>query len=811
MSLVVSWLVFPLVLGLLSLGCGLLVEVAAGQELPRTLLLPLGFAAIAVITLCTTARSETARLTTPIVVALAAAGLVLGLPSVLGLASRLGRGGGWAGATAVATYAALGAPVFLSGSATVASYITLDDTATWLAFSDRLLEHGRNVAGLAPSTYETTLSINLIENGYPAGAFAPLGVVHELLGTDSAWLFQPYVSFLGAMLALALYGLTARVIEFAPLRAFAVFVAAQPALLYGYALWGGVKEEASAAILVLVAALTPPALREDVRMRGVLPLAVAAAALLGVLGFVGAAWIAPILIIALVAGLRLRGLAFALPTGTFVLFAAVLSIPTLALTGRFVTATGATNFVASATGGGSAGLAAQGDLGNLIHPLSYLQIFGIWPVGDFRLRPENIELTYVLVAGVAIAALVGLWQTWRRREWGLLLYVLGAAIGGAASVAVGSPWIDAKALAIASPAALIAAMAAFGWLFRSGRRIETAVAILAVAGGVFWSNVLAYHDVWLAPRSQLHELETIGKQFSGDGPALMNEYAPYGVRHFLRHLDPEGASELRRRLVLLRDGQMLGKGAYADIDAFKLDGILVYRTLVLVHSPSASRPPSVYRLVWSGPYYDVWQRPEPPASRILEHAPLGDDTQPGAVPPCNEVLRLGRVAAASHGRVAAVVRPAVTVVDLSAGVLPPAWQVYDGSAGAVYPTRPGTLQAAVSVPAAGEYGFWLAGSFRPVVELSVDGRRLATARNHLNHPGVDTPLGQTELAPGPHSVSVRYAGADLRPGSAGTPFELGPLVLSRFTAESSPVTYVRPAQARSLCGKRLDWIEAVTG
>lgn len=40
------------------------------------------------------------------------------------------------------------------------------------------------------------------------------------------------------MLALALYGLTARVIEFAPLRAFAVFVAAQPALLYGYALWG---------------------------------------------------------------------------------------------------------------------------------------------------------------------------------------------------------------------------------------------------------------------------------------------------------------------------------------------------------------------------------------------------------------------------------------------------------------------------------------------------------------------------------------------------------------------------------------------
>jgi hypothetical protein len=805
MSLVVSWLLFPLVLGVLSLGCGLLLEFAAGQEIPRTLLLPLGFAAIVVVSLGTTASSETARLTTPAVVALAAAGLCLALPW------RPRQGGGWAATTAVATYAALGAPVFLSGSATFAGYIALDDTATWLSFTDRLLEHGRNVTGLAPSTYQTTLNIDLIHNGYPAGAFSPLGVMHELLGVDSAWLVQPYVAFLGAMLALGLYGLTARIIESAPLRAFAAGVAAQPALLYGYSLWGGVKEEASAAILVLVAALTALALGQGVRMRSLLPLATAAAGLLGVLGVLGTVWIAPILIPALVVGLRLRGLAFTRATGAFVAFTLVLSIPTLLITGRFLTATGATSVVRSATGGASAnGLAAQGDLGNLFHPLSDLQVFGIWPAGDFRLRPENIGLTYVLVAGVALAALAGSWWAWRRRDCGLLLYVLGAAIGCAASVAVGSPWIDAKALAIASPATLIAAMAAFAWLVRSGRRAEAAVAILAVAGGVFWSNVLAYHDVWLAPRSQLRELETIGKQFSGDGPALLTEYAPYGARHFLRHLDPEGASELRYRLVLLRNGQEVEKGGYADIDDFQLDGILVYRTLVLVHSPSASRPPSVYRLVWSGPYYDVWQRPEPMTTRILEHLPLGDGSQPGAVPACAEVLRLGRAAAASNGRVAAVVRPEVTVIDLSAAVLPPSWQV-GGSPGAVYPSSPGTLQAAVSVPATGRYGIWLAGSFRPQIELSVDGRKLATAQNHLNHAGVDTPLGQTELAAGPHSVSLHYGGATLSPGSGGTPLAFGPLVLSRFTAESSPVTYLQPARAGSLCGKRLDWVEAVAG
>ena len=114
-------------------------------------------------------------------------------------------------------------------------------------------------------------------------------------------------------------------IESSRLRALAVFVAAQPALLYGYLLWGGVKEAVSAALLALVAALTPAALRERARARGLLPLAMATAALMGVLGFVGAVWIAPMLLPALVVGLRLRGFAFVRATAAFAAFVAVLS------------------------------------------------------------------------------------------------------------------------------------------------------------------------------------------------------------------------------------------------------------------------------------------------------------------------------------------------------------------------------------------------------------------------------------------------------------------------------------------------------
>jgi hypothetical protein len=787
MSLAVAWLLFPVVLGLLSLGCGLLIERAAGLRIQRELLLPLGFAAIVVISLCTTATSGTARLTTPIVVAVAVVGLGLAFPG------RLRRVDAWPAASATAVYAAFGAPVFLSGTATFAGYIKLDDTATWLAFTDRLLDHGRNSAGLAPSTYEAAISL-FFAGGYPVGAFPPLGVAHELLGIDSAWIFQPYTAFLAAMLTLGIFGLLTGVIESRPLRAIAAFVAAQPALLFGYSLWGGVKEVAAAALIVLIAALTPAVLQQGARLRSGLPIAVAIAALLGVVSFFGAIWVLPILVPALLVGIYRRGRAFLLLTVAFVAAAAALAVPTFILAGGFSKSRST--------------LTASNELGNLLHPLSVLQAAGIWPVGDFRLRPEDMTLTYVLVAFVAVAALAGLVWAWKRREWALVLYVAGTAASCAATVIVGSPWVDGKALAIAAPAATVAAMAAIGWLFHSGRRTEALAALLVVGGGVLWSNALAYHDVSLAKRSQLRELETIGKQFAGDGPAFMTESSPYGARHFLRNLDAESASELRRRPALLRDGTEVPKGGYEDVDQFGLDGLLIYRTLVLMHSPSASRPPSLYQRVWSGRYYEVWQRPETPANRILDHLPLGDALQPAAVPPCSAVARLGRLASADHGHLAAVARPAVTVVDLATAGLPSTWRSYNDIPGVVYPGSSGTLQATVRVATAGSYEFWLAGSFRRRLELSVDGQRVATAQDHLNHPGVDTPFGSLTLTPGNHRIALTSSAVDFSPGSGGPPLAIGPLVVSRTTSDP-PVITVKPGNARSLCGKRLDWIEAV--
>jgi hypothetical protein len=78
----------------------------------------------------------------------------------------------------------------------------------------------------------------------------------------------------------------------------------------------------------------------------------------------------------------------------------------------------------------------------------------------------------------------------------------------------------------------------------------------------------------------------------------------------------------------------------------------------------------------------------------------------------------------------------------------------------------------------------------------------------LNWPGLYTDLGSADLAAGAHSVDLTYDTGGLHPGSGGAPFSFGPLTLSPEDARD-PVQTVSPSRARVLCGRRLDWIEAV--
>jgi hypothetical protein len=797
-GLLIAWMLFPLVLGALSLGCGLLVEAASGIRLRGALLLPTGFAAIIVIAQLVTLSPRTARYAPWVVAAVAVAGLLLPRPW------QDRRPGPWPAAAAVGTFAAFAAPIVLSGSATFAGWIKLDDGANWLAITDRVMFHGRSMAGVPLSTYEILLK-GYLNTGYPVGSFLPLGVAGRLVGEELAWLIQPYMAFAVAMLTLAVYGLVSRALDSRALRALTAFVATQSALLYGYVLWGGLKEAAATALIALTAALMPTLLERRVSPRAAIPLAVATAATIGSLSVSGGLlWLVPILLPGLVLAVRARRAAITVRIGAVLGAVALLfGIPAIAVAVRFVSTSRSV-------------LTSNQEFGNLFHPLRFAQIFGIWPTGDFRFDPDQLVITYVLIAVAALAAVGGVIYAWRRGAPEPALYVASAALGAAVGGVLGSPWVEGKAFTIASPAFLAAAAVGGSMLIERGRRSDErasvlvgAAAVVALVVGALWSNVLAYHDVRLAPRDQLEELVTIGKRSPAEGPALMLEPSPYGGLYFLRRLAPEIPSMYRSRPIFLRGQRVLGKLGYADIDAFPLPSILPYRTLVLNRTANASRPPSIYRLVWHGTYYEVWQRPRKVRRPIIAHVPQGRFNQPATVPSCPTVRALAAVARRAGGTLATVIRPPAIVVSLSDTRHPPTWQTYRDSPGLIYPHTAGTLTTTLSIPTAGSYGVWLGGSFQRALEVWIDRKKLSKKRHRLNNNGAYTPFGKIVLTPGTHDVTLIYTSATLYPGSGGrAQFQLGPLVLGKDTADL-PVKIVKPANARSLCGKSLDWVEAV--
>jgi hypothetical protein len=458
------------------------------------------------------------------------------------------------------------------------------------------------------------------------------------------------------------------------------------------------------------------------------------------------------------------------------------------------------------------------ELGNLLHPLNGFQLFGIWPAADFRIDPPDATtLTYVLIAFAIAAGIFALVVAWRRRSWTVWLYLVSGLVGIALVSAGGSPWVQAKAVAIASPAALFASLVGVAVLLEgrgssrargdvgdaenprssdvmlAGRGVG-AVALLAVCGGVLWSNATAYHHVTLAPYAQFRELQHIGDEFAGQGPTLLNEYQPYGARHFLRRMDPESPSELRRRQIPLRNGQLLPKAGYADLDQFQLSALLVYRTIVIRTSPVASRPPQPYRLVYAGTWYQVWQRAVKPSRPLLSSIPLGNAVDPAGVPSCAAVTSLAR-STPPGGLLAAASAERPQVMSVPS------------------PLPVGDTTASFVAPAAGRYQVWLGGSFFRRLRVQLDSVQTASSHQQLNEAGEWTPLGSAALGPGRHRVTLSYGDATLYPGSggpggAGPFFPVGPLAVVRASTPR-PLTYVTPSAARSLCGQRWDWIQSL--
>ncbi|HSR21980.1 MAG TPA: hypothetical protein VLW53_00405, partial [Candidatus Eisenbacteria bacterium] len=332
-----------------------------------------------------------------------------------------------------------------------------DDMASHLLFTEWISSH----AGPTP---------DLIKQGYPLGPHAIVAATAKVSGASLIEGFAGLTGAIGVLLALAAYGALDGVRGWP--RVPAAVLAASPYLAAAYLAQGAFKEPLLALALVGFALALPAARPQWSGGRGparaAIPLGVIAAGTIYNYSFPGLVWLLGaalvwMLVVALrerdrasslLAGLRLRerlrGARAGLAVGIGI--AVVAALPEVF---RLASFSSFKAFNPSGTG-------PTVGFGNLRQPLNPLEAFGIWPSGEFRITPAHSttpEAAFYLGALLALAAFAwGLGRALSRRESALPSALLAAAVIYLASLALGTPYTQAKALAIASPLIMLIAL-----------------------------------------------------------------------------------------------------------------------------------------------------------------------------------------------------------------------------------------------------------------------------------------------------------------------------------------------------------------
>jgi hypothetical protein len=804
-DLLAAWLLYPLALAVICLGLALLVERLSAWRAPGALLVPIGLMTLLVLVRLITAQEATARAALPVIGVLALAGLVLGRGRLRAL-----RPDPWLLAAVVALYAVLAAPVVLSGEATFAGYLALPDTNHQLALADLFAHRGPDWQGLPDGANSRTMA-RYVTSSYPVAAQAALGVTAPLGALDIAWLYQPFLAFTLLALALAIWALSAPLLGRRWQAAVVTFTASQSALVIGNYLTGAIKEITAVAVLLTLAALVTAAAQAERRsLRALLPVALAAAAALGVLGPAALAYVAvPALVVVAVWGYPHLRRPRMIELGGFAIALAVLGLLALPILRNLKNAIRVNEAVL---------VDLKAELGHLAAPLDTAQALGIWLSGDFRYpaSPEVPQTILLVIAG--FCAIAGVVWAIRRRRWGPLLVVAMLVPTSLLLLARGTAYADSKVLMIVSPGLLLLALLGAMALWTGRWRALSAVLAAALVAGVMWSSALAYHDVSLAPHDRYSELLELNDELAGRGPAFFSEYDEFS-EYFLRDVpiysSPYYPHQFRSEPYepnALRDPRRRpSEKTPIDIDDVTLDYIESVPYAIMRRGPQRSRPPANFRRVSSGTYYDVWRRSS--RLRVLDHMPLGPDVLHQAARVSEPVARRWAARArARGGRIAYVERERPPVFLATRGPRPILWIGFGNFPEALLTEGPANIMREMRIPRTGRYSVWVEGSFERAITIGVDGRPLPMRPDGLNNPGAYASLGTVALTRGRHELSIRQFGGTLSPGSGGYLSSLrhiGPIFFDPVANERDAVREIEPGAWRSLIGVRADWLEIV--
>lgn len=799
MMFIATALLYPCVLAALCLGTGLLLDRCAHGCVSGQLLLPVGAAGLIAVSQLSTYVYVLAPATPYVMAVLAVAGLALGRARARELALAI-RSRPWLPGVSALVYLIALAPVLLAGRTSFSSYQTLADSAVHLIGADFLIAHGQHFAQLdLRNSYGRFISGYYQSSSYPSGADTLFGGSAFLLGIPLIWAFQPFNAFMLAIAAGPAWSLARRLGLAGPWAALAALTVVLPAIVYAYELFGSIKEiVALPMILTLGALIAAHRAWLDRGAARAAPFALVLAGGISALGVAFGVWaLVSVLVLSAILGRELLVQGARKLRGTVAMLAGAGAILIVAAWPTWQLLAGSVK-VAQA-------IASTSNSGNLRSPLRAIQALGVWLGGSYKLAPRGsaLDATHLLIGLVAAAAVLGAVQLLRKRRLALLGWAALMLVAWLAVSQSTTDWAGAKTLMLTSPVLMLLAWGGVGALrdTRSpliSRGLAAALA-LAITGGVLVSDALQYHASNLAPTARYQELASLDTRFAGRGPTLFTDFDEYSM-YELRDLDVAGPDFVYPPLAAGVADAAGGYGQPVRLDRVPPQALRAYPLIVTRRDPSQSRPPAAYQLVWQGSYYQVWRRPAS-ALAALRHRALGGD----ALAQCAQI---GRLAAAGGGRrLVAAEAPTIVAIDLRSAAHPRGW---GHERQGLVMSRPGRLTASFQAPSAGVWDVWVQGQLMPAIELSVDGRQVASIAGQLSGNSLvpDTvPPTRVSLTAGPHSLWLSRGHTTLAPGDGGAAV-LDSVFLTPARSDSAGgLRSASIARWRSLCGRRYQWVE----
>jgi hypothetical protein len=813
-------LAYPLALALLCVGAGLLIDRCCGGFLPAALLPGVGAAALIALSQLSTYVHPLAPATPYLMLAVALVGFVLARVRALEIV-RIGRARLGLLLVPVLAYALALAPVLLAGRATFSSFMALSDSAVHLIGADFLIHHGQSYAHLDLRNSYGQFINDYYATGYPSGADTLFGGSALLLGLPLIWAFQPFNALMLAFASGPAWLLARALGLRGGWAAAAALSATLPALVYGYELVGSVKEITALAMILTLGALVLLHRRWLARspLRAV-PIAFVLGAGVSALGVGFGAWAlaaAAVLLVVLVGDVR---------AGRAAPAAALASIGAGALV--LLVAAWPTWAHVSASLHVAQNIASTGNAGNLPAPLRWTQVFGVWLRGSYKQPPAGAwqALTVALIVVTVGACALGAIALLRARRFALAAWIALMLIAWIALSRSATTWVDAKALVLTSSIVVLLAWGGVAALLGPGSRRAratrsrrdarsprttrraprlrplAALLALALAGGVLASDVAQYHSSNLAPTARYEELASINERFAGRGPVLFDDFDEYSM-YVLRDLDVGGPD-----FVYPPPAQAALAGGYGlpvRLDRARPASLAAYPLIVTRHDPSASPPPTAYRVAFQGAYYEVWSRRVGAVPALLHAASAN-----GAPLPCARVRRAAGIARIHGLALVGALEPELVHVGLARASRPRDW----GREGAGFAMkRPGTLTARFSAPRTGRWQLWLQGQFMASVAVAIDGRPLGSISGQLAGnslvPDTAVPIA-VRLQAGVHRLSVTRSGFSPAPGNGGAAVLDGAFLAPAGTPARSLRRLPTADAAAVLCARRYAWVEVVS-